>query len=593
MLERDSPAVSISKDLVAASAVPLVLSILREGDSYGYAIIRRVAELSEGRLQWTEGMLYPVLHRLEDAGARRLGVAGRRELGAGASTTASCVKVLPSWHCSATSGTRCSRRCAGRFWTRGGDSMFDLDARVREWTDSLRSRGAFRAEDIVELESHLRDEIDALAKTGLSAEEAFLVAEHRVGRPDALGAEYAKVHGEPWRGMAFDTLTDSDRSRARRDLVLAGVLALAAALLAQVPRLFGAELFALEPPVAWMKNISLFFMPLAAVFYAVRGPGVAPPAGSGRGSVRMRRPPREPLPVAGCRAPAQTLLLAALHLPVMLWLVVGLVYAAERWREDGARMDFLRATGEAFIYGTLVICGGAVLTLFTALIFSALGVEIMQPYLRTVGIGGVVAAPVVAVFLVSAKKSIVENIAPVLSRIFTPLFLATMLAFLAVMAMRRTSPLAERDTLLAFNVMLILVLALVIYNLTARRSADRRTVMDWLNLALIACAAAVDAVALVSIAGRILTLRMVTQPGRAARPEPRTARRSRRPRRDHRAIPGPPDLVRRHRALAGAVPARAVRMVRGGRGGVPAPVRVRLSRARSLTPRERGATIGP
>lgn len=58
----------ISKDLVAASAVPLVLSILREGDSYGYAIIRRVAELSEGRLQWTEGMLYPVLHRLEDQG---------------------------------------------------------------------------------------------------------------------------------------------------------------------------------------------------------------------------------------------------------------------------------------------------------------------------------------------------------------------------------------------------------------------------------------------------------------------------------------------------------------------------------------------
>jgi PadR family transcriptional regulator PadR len=68
MLERDTSGVSISKDLVAASAVPLVLSILREGDTYGYAIIRRVAELSEGRLLWTEGMLYPVLHRLEAQG---------------------------------------------------------------------------------------------------------------------------------------------------------------------------------------------------------------------------------------------------------------------------------------------------------------------------------------------------------------------------------------------------------------------------------------------------------------------------------------------------------------------------------------------
>ena len=56
---------SLGKDLVAASATPLVLAILAEGDSYGYAIIKRVAELSGGHLQWTDGMLYPVLHRLE------------------------------------------------------------------------------------------------------------------------------------------------------------------------------------------------------------------------------------------------------------------------------------------------------------------------------------------------------------------------------------------------------------------------------------------------------------------------------------------------------------------------------------------------
>ncbi len=58
----------LSKDLVAASATPLVLGILAEGDSYGYAIIKRVAELSGGQLQWTDGMLYPVLHRLERQG---------------------------------------------------------------------------------------------------------------------------------------------------------------------------------------------------------------------------------------------------------------------------------------------------------------------------------------------------------------------------------------------------------------------------------------------------------------------------------------------------------------------------------------------
>ncbi len=58
----------IGKDLVAASSTPLVLGILAEGDSYGYAILKRVRELSGGRMEWTDGMLYPVLHRLERLG---------------------------------------------------------------------------------------------------------------------------------------------------------------------------------------------------------------------------------------------------------------------------------------------------------------------------------------------------------------------------------------------------------------------------------------------------------------------------------------------------------------------------------------------
>ena len=58
----------ISKDLIAASSTPIVLAILAEGDSYGYAILQRVRELSGGQMEWTDGMLYPVLHRLERLG---------------------------------------------------------------------------------------------------------------------------------------------------------------------------------------------------------------------------------------------------------------------------------------------------------------------------------------------------------------------------------------------------------------------------------------------------------------------------------------------------------------------------------------------
>jgi len=59
---------NVSKDLIAASATPLILAILKESDSYGYAIIKKVKEMSQNELVWTEGMLYPVLHRLEEQG---------------------------------------------------------------------------------------------------------------------------------------------------------------------------------------------------------------------------------------------------------------------------------------------------------------------------------------------------------------------------------------------------------------------------------------------------------------------------------------------------------------------------------------------
>ncbi|NLX07789.1 MAG: PadR family transcriptional regulator [Phycisphaerae bacterium] len=61
----------VSKELVAASGAPLILSILSRGESYGYAIIQEVRGLSGGRMQWTDGMLYPVLHRLEEQGLIR------------------------------------------------------------------------------------------------------------------------------------------------------------------------------------------------------------------------------------------------------------------------------------------------------------------------------------------------------------------------------------------------------------------------------------------------------------------------------------------------------------------------------------------
>ena len=111
----------MGKDLVAASATPLVLAILAEGDSYGYAIIKRVAELSGGHLQWTDGMLYPVLHRLERRVRR--GEVGRVRKRPQA-------QVLPDHEGRPHAAGRAARAVAGR----GRNAAGYLDAGVHRMT---------------------------------------------------------------------------------------------------------------------------------------------------------------------------------------------------------------------------------------------------------------------------------------------------------------------------------------------------------------------------------------------------------------------------------------------------------------------------
>ncbi|GGK18327.1 putative DNA-binding protein YwzG [Pilimelia terevasa] len=122
----------ITKDLVAASATPLVLGILAEGQSYGYAILRQVDELSGGQLEWTEGLLYPLLHRLErlghvdsawetpDGGRRRkyyrITEQGRAELAAQRQQWAAVVETLRGvW-----SATQFVRPMPALLWEVGG-----------------------------------------------------------------------------------------------------------------------------------------------------------------------------------------------------------------------------------------------------------------------------------------------------------------------------------------------------------------------------------------------------------------------------------------------------------------------------------------
>lgn len=377
------------------------------------------------------------------------------------------------------------------------DANAELEAQIGEWTGYLRRRPTVAGADVDELEGHLRDQVDDLRAAGLSADEAFLVAIKRIGAHDDLSREYAREHSDRlWKQLVIDeTATESRRSRW---LVTVGLLALGAAAAVKVPALFGLTLA--SDPAFFALNVGILVLPFLAAYWALtRRPGrgvlVVTAAVFAATAVLLN--------VYPFAADAMTLFLAAGHALVLLWLTVGLVYIGGRWRSHPARMDFIRFTGEWFVYVTLIALGGAVLVALTSVVFAAVGIDssaFVTEWLIPCGAAGAV---VVAAGLVDAKQSVIENIAPVLTKLFTPLFTLMLLALIVAAIVQRNLAYPDRELLIIFDVVLVVVLGLLLYSISARDPQRAPGWFEWIQLVMVASAVLVDAIVLTAMLARI------------------------------------------------------------------------------------------
>ena len=281
-------------------------------------------------------------------------------------------------------------------------------------------------------------------------------------------------------------------------LMMAG-FACAAAIAIKVPELFGLQLEDFDQFYA--RNLSLLVLPFLAGYLAWRRKLknlalVAAPLAATAAIVNAY--PYEP----GSNVP-DTEVLAALHLPILLWLVVGLAHAAGDWRSHDARMRFVRFTGEWLIYYGLIALGGGIFAGSTAGIFAAIGIDAG----RFIGLWlvpcGAAGAVVVAAWLAESRQGALERLAPVLTRLFTPLFAAMLTAFLGAMVLTGRGIDVDRGVLIFFDVLLALILALVIYSIAVRDPEAPPGLFDGLQLALVAAALLVDLLVLGAIVSRL------------------------------------------------------------------------------------------
>jgi hypothetical protein len=166
-------------------------------------------------------------------------------------------------------------------------------------------------------------------------------------------------------------------------------------------------------------------------------------------------------------------------------------------------MDFIRFSGELFIYYVLIALGGGVLMASMSIIFQSIGVDV-EPFFESWLLPcGVVGAVVVASWLVEAKQSVIENMAPVLTRLFTPFFAAVLVAFLVTLLWTGRGVDIGRNALIAFDLLLVVVLGLLLYSISARDPRAAPGAFDVVQVALVVSALLADAVALWAIAARI------------------------------------------------------------------------------------------
>ncbi len=375
--------------------------------------------------------------------------------------------------------------------------MEQLESEIAEWRAFVRQGSAVDTRDVDELEAHLRDQIADLNAAGLAADEAFLVAVKRMGRLDELSQEYAREHsGRLWRQLVLSG--GGDQEQPDRHWPEALVFAVVAALATQVARL--AAGFPSEEPSWLVRNVSLSVMPFLAGYFVRRR----------RLSLRQSLLTAAPFVIAAVvinlypyREGASTELLVAAHLPVVLWFVIAYPYMSGIVRSHERRMDFVRFTGEWFIYYVLIALGGGVLLALTALILEPTGVANAERVVEWVLPSGAAGAVIVAAWLVESKQRVVENMAPVLTMLFTPLF-AVMLAGAAVVyAATGLGGAFDRELLGVFDALLLVVLGLVLYAMSARDPSTSPNWMDRIQLVAVVSALVLDVMVLGAMIARI------------------------------------------------------------------------------------------
>lgn len=196
-------------------------------------------------------------------------------------------------------------------------------------------------------------------------------------------------------------------------------------------------------------------------------------------------------------------ILAYLHLPIFLWVLVGLAFTGNEYSKGSTRLAYIKFNLEYCILYASMAVSGMVLAALTMQLFRFVDLNIEDFYFSNVILFGAAALAIVAAYLASMNLKLAKNITPYISNIFSPLVLITLLIYLITVIWVGKNPFLDRNFLMAFNGILLGVLAVTIFSIVESESDEKKNISDYINFALIVLALIIDTVALSAIVFRL------------------------------------------------------------------------------------------
>ncbi|MEB2775112.1 hypothetical protein SYJ56_07325 [Algoriphagus sp. D3-2-R+10] len=200
---------------------------------------------------------------------------------------------------------------------------------------------------------------------------------------------------------------------------------------------------------------------------------------------------------------SDTLILACIHLPVLLWIILGVAFSGKELGDFHKRLDFLRFNGDAVVMIAILGIASGILSGITFGLFELIGINIEQFFQDYVVVFGLPAIPILAAFLTQTNPQLVNKVSPIIAKLFSPAVLVMLVVYLVAIVYSGKDPYNDREFLLLFNLLLIGVMALIFFSVAESTGKKKYSTDFWILFILSIVTIIVNGIALSAILFRI------------------------------------------------------------------------------------------